>query len=349
MKMKRVTINDIAEATGFSKTTVSFAFNTPDRLPAVTVKKIRDTAREMGYSPDPLARSMTTRKTGTIGLLLPQELQLVCENHLFTDLLRGIGEMLEHDHRSVLLVPPVKGSISEAIAGAVVDGFITWGLEREHSAVSILEQRGIPYVMLDADSFDDVPCVNVDDRNGAYEAMRYVLANGHRRITILAFLNPYGLDYEQYHGTIRERIQGYDDALREVGLTVDSPEIQLEVDMVTRKAGHDLMQRIWSSVDTRPTAIVSMSDTCALGIIEYCHDKGIRVPQDLSVVGFDDVPEAALMNPGLTTVAQSGIDKGREAARILLELLKKTSGNPHVLLNTHLVVRGSVTRAAAAT
>ncbi|MFW5801551.1 MAG: LacI family DNA-binding transcriptional regulator, partial [Spirochaeta sp.] len=186
---KRITINDIARSVGYSKTTVSFAFNSPQRLPEVTVNRILAVAREMGYSPDPLARSMATRRTGSIGLLLPQELPVIVENHLFNQILHGIGTALRSDQRSVLLIPPVGGSMAAAISGAVVDGFIAWGLERDHAAVSVLDQRGLSYVMLDGDYEKDIPCVNVDDRQGARRAMRHVLQAGHKKITILAFLS----------------------------------------------------------------------------------------------------------------------------------------------------------------
>ncbi|WP_052318038.1 LacI family DNA-binding transcriptional regulator [Spirochaeta africana] len=343
-----MTINDIARETGYSKTTVSFAFNSPKRLPQATVDKILTAAREMGYAPDPLARSMATRRTGTIGLLLPQDLPIIAENHLFNQLLCGIGNVLEKDHRSVLLVPPVGGSMADAIAGAVVDGFITWGLEREHKAVSVLEQRGVPYVMLDGDPADQMPCVNVDDRQGARRAMRRVLQDGHRQITILTFLNPYGLEYQRYYGTIRNRIEGYQDALQEFGLSLESPGIRLDMGHVTKIDGRAAMQRLWDHDGGRSTALVSMSDAAAVGAVEYCLENNIRVPEDFSVIGFDDIPEAAMLRPGLTTIAQPGVEKGAAATRILLDLLNGRTVQDQVMLETRLVERGSVGPAAVA-
>ena len=137
--MPKVNITDIALRAGFSKTAVSFAFNNPSKLSEVTVRHILEVAESMGYAPDPVARSMTTGKTGTIGLLLPQSIPEMIRNPYFPEFIEGIGEVCNHSGLSLMLVPPLKGSIRRAIVNAAVDGFLTLGLEQTKATMVVFK------------------------------------------------------------------------------------------------------------------------------------------------------------------------------------------------------------------
>jgi DNA-binding LacI/PurR family transcriptional regulator len=338
--MPKVNISDIAEKAGVSKTAVSFAFNYPNRLAAQTLERILLVAEEMGYSPDPIARSMLTRKTGTIGLLLPQVIQEIAQNPYFTDVLAGIGEVCSHHGLSLMLVPPLKGSMRRAIDKAAVDGFLTLGLEESKTTMVVLRQRNVPFVTIDSDPIEGIPAVNVDDRKGAYEVMLHILSLGHCRITILPIRSGKQGHYEEYVGTLGARMQGYIQALAKFGLKPGSREVRVLECSNSELGGREGLRSILSS-RRPPTAIVAMSDIIAFGILQEARSSGINIPGELSVVGFDDNLLSRLISPQLTTVSQPGVEKGQLAASLLLRNLMGEEDISQIVLDTNLILRES--------
>lgn len=339
--MTRVNIKDIAQKAGVSKTAVSFAFNNPSRLSEATVQQILAIAEEMGYSPDPVARSMSTGRTGTIGLLLPQPMPEIVRNPYFPEFLEGIGEVCTHAGLSLMLVSPMKGSMRRAIVNAAVDGFLTLGLEEYKATMVVLRQRGVPFVTVDSDPIEGVPAINVDDAGGACQAMRHVLAMGHRQIAILPIRSGKQGHYREYVGTLGARMHGYLQALEEYGLSVNGRSVRLVECTSSETGGMEGFQSLWKSRH-RPTAIVAMSDIIAIGAIKAAIAAGLQVPRDLSVVGFDDITLASLIQPALTTVAQPSREKGEIAARELVKLLESNLEPLHQVLPTRLVERATV-------
>jgi DNA-binding LacI/PurR family transcriptional regulator len=342
--MKKVSINDIAKKAGYSKTTVSFAFNNPERLPEQTVNHILKTAEELGYSPDPIARSMSTGHTGTIGVLFPQPIPDVIRNPFIPEFLAGVGEICTREGFSLMLVPPLKGSIRRAIENAAVDGFITLGLEEYKATMVVLRQRAVPFVTVDSDPIEDVAAVNIDDESGAKDAMLHVLEQGHRDIRIMAIRSGKEGHYEEYHGTLHYRMNGYLAALNEYGLELDKKRIRLTEGICTENGGADTFRAIWNGRN-RPTAIVAMSDIMAIGAMNAAREMGVG-KNELSIVGFDDIPIASSMNPPLTTVAQPHCKKGQLAAELLLNTINGETDTTHYVLPTELVQRGSVFKIA---
>ena len=212
------TISDIARRAGVSKAAVSYALNDPSRLSAETVARIRAIAEELGYMPNPVARSMSLGRTGTIGVLVPQPLPEMLRNPFFSQFLEGVATAAARAELPILLVPPVRGSVERAVRSAAVDGFLTLGLETFRPTMHVLERRRLPYVMVDSEPVEGVACVNVDDEGGAYQAMRHVLDHGHRRIAILGIRSPQRGRWERYVGTLKRRMTGYSRALTEAGL-----------------------------------------------------------------------------------------------------------------------------------
>lgn len=339
--MGKVTISEIARQAGVSKTTVSFAFNDPSRLSEATVQRIMQIAEELGYSPDPVARSMTTGRTGTIGVLVPQPIPEVIRNPFIPEFLEGVGEICTREGLSLMIVPPLKGSMRRAIVNAAVDGFITLGLEEEKASMVVIRQRGVPFVTVDSEPIENVPAVNVDDESGAREAMACVLGMGHREIAILAIRSGKEGRYQEYHGTLHYRMKGYLAALAAHGLALDRRHIRLLECACTEKGGQAGFRAIWKA-RRRPTAIVCMSDIIAIGVMNAAREAGVRVPEELSVIGFDDIPLAALVTPPLTTVAQPLCKKGRLAAELLLKTIEGEPDPAHLVLPTALVARKSI-------
>jgi DNA-binding LacI/PurR family transcriptional regulator len=339
--MAKVTITQIAKEAGVSKTAVSFAFNDPSQLAPNTVRHIREIAERMGYTPDPIARSMTTRRTNALGLLLPQDIATALANPFYTQFIRGIGHVCGQVGLTLMLVPPLWGSVLKAIPDATVDGFVVVGLEVDRGEIQLMRRRDVPFVMVDSEAPEDVPSVNVDDRSGAQAVMRHVLSKGHRQIALVCIESGKAGHVEEYTGTLAARLSGYRAALAEYGLSLDDPGIQLVEAPTSWEGGQAAFEQIWAAKQ-RPTAIVAMSDIIAIGVMDAAKSHRLHLPRDLSVAGFDDLPDARHMRPGLTTVRQPVEEKGRLAAEVLVAALQKEDGVNHHILPTELVVRQSV-------
>lgn len=340
--MARVTIKEIAEKAGVSVTSVSFAFNNPSRLHEATVQRILEVAEELGYIPNPIARSMSTGRTGALGILVPQPFFEVLRNPYHYEFLEGVAEVCTAAGYSLMIVPPLEGSVKRAIGVAAVDGFLTLGLELFKSTMAILNQREVPFVMVDSDnSIEGVSTVNINDRAGARAVMAHVLKAGHRDIAILGIRSGTNGRYQEYTGTLRRRMDGYLNALAAFNLEIDQRRIQLVECASTANGGQDGFQQLWKKKN-HPTAVVAMSDIIAIGVIDAARRKGIKVPEDLSVVGFDDISLSKLINPPLTTVSQPIQQKGKLAAELLVNCIKGEGRISQHILNTKLMIRASV-------
>jgi len=340
--MARVTIKEIAEKAGLSVTSVSFAFNNPSRLPEATVQHILEVAEELGYIPDPIARSMSTGRTGAMGILVPQPFSEILRNPYYFEFLEGVAEVCTAAGYSLMIVPPLEGSVKRAIGVAAVDGFLTLGLELFKSTMAILNQREVPFVMVDSDNpIEGVSAVNVNDRAGARAVMAYVLKAGHREIAILGIRSGKNGRYQEYTGTLRQRMEGYLNALAAFNLELDQRRIQLVECASTTNGGQDGFNQLWKKKN-HPTALVAMSDVIAIGAIDAARRKGIKVPEDLSVVGFDDISLSKLITPPLTTVSQPIQQKGKLAADLLVNCIEGECQASHRILNTKLIIRASV-------
>src|SRR5436309_224054 len=336
--VSRVTIADVASAAGVSKTAVSFAFNNPDRLGPATLERVLDVARELGYTPHPAARALSMRRSGTIGVLVPQPLSTVFANPFLSELIQGLGEQCEEHDLTLLLVPPLNGSLEGAIRQASVDGFISLGLSPDDSALEVLDRIGIPTVLVDSEESPAHPAVNVDDGGGARAAAGHLLELGHRQLAILVL--PPARSQVHSTPTAVRRLAGYRAAITEAGV----PAPHAVIAGISVAAGASAFESLPKG-KRRPTGVLAMSDMAAIGVVTAAQASGLRVPDDISVVGFDDVPASAWTNPPLTTVRQPIVEKGRLAARLLIQRMKGRPVTSPAPLSTRLIVRNSTSRA----
>lgn len=342
MKARRVTMQDVAEKANVSKTAVSLAFNDNSRLSESTLKHILAVAEDLGYSQNPAARMLRTRRTNSLGLLLPQQLDKVLENPYYSQFLQGIGQTCQREGFTLLLAPPLRGSMLKTIPYAAVDGFIVSGLEYDRGEVSALRQRGIPFVLVDSELHDGVPSVEIDDSEGIQQLMRHLLDLGHRSIAILAFETGTEGGYQNWRGPVLRRMQGAVAALAAYDLSPESDGITVLEVPCTRPGGVAAFQQLWSG-SHRPTAIVAFSDIIALGVLDAARDAGVSVPSEVSVSGFDDLAEANWAMPSLTTVRQPIESKGRLAAEFLVESInaEDVSRGHQQRLHTTVLLRDS--------
>lgn len=340
---KKVRIEDVAAAAGVSPTAVSFAFNSPARLNAATVQRILKVADELGYAPNPHARALLARSVGVIGILTPQSLPSIFANPFYAAFHEGVGQVCEAHNLSLLTIS-VSQSLSAAAANAPVDGIIIVGLNEQHPEIEVLLRRKMPFVIVDGDSVV-APCINVDDEMGAFQAASHLLDAGHRDILTLTFELDYSAAHtDKVYGVGQRRLAGFRRAFTQAGVPWDDDFLIPTPSSV--ESGAEAFRALWSA-GRRPTALLSMADIMAIGVLEAAAELGVRVPDDLSVIGFDDIPQAKWTNPPLTTVHQPILEKGEQAAQMLLALIANELPSPsRLMLPAELVIRASTREVA---
>ncbi len=318
MKTTRVRIEDVAQKAGVSPTAVSFAFNSPHRLNPQTVVRILEVANELGYSPNPHARALLARSIGVIGILTPQSLPSIFANPFFASFHEGVGRICDEHNLSLLTISSVSGSLAQASANAPVDGLIVVGLDERHPEIEFLHRRKMPFVIVDGDA-DIAPSVNVDDEGGAYAAATYLLERGHRDIVCLTFEMDYSdIHPDKVYGVGQRRLKGYKRAFAEYAILWSDDHLISA--FTSAAAGAEVFQALWQT-GKRPTAILAIADIIAVGVLQAASAIGIQIPNDLAVIGFDDIPQAMWTTPTLTTIHQPIMEKGEIAAQQLLGLI----------------------------
>ena len=351
---RRATLKDVAAEVGVSPATVSNAYNRPEQLSEGLRVKIMEAARGLGYpGPDPTARGLRRGSVGAIGVLYADRLSYAFADPAAVLFFEGVSRMAEEAGLALLLVP---GSISgrhdpEAVKGAAVDGFVVYCMAEEDRMIGAVRERGLPAVYVDdppKGSAGDLPIVRVDDENGARAAAEHLVGLGHRRIAVVTFeLAPHpagGLaDLRRQEQTsfrpTRLRLDGYKKVLGAAGVRWEDVPVYECPENVPAEGAE--AARFLLSMDPRPTALLATSDQLAFGVIETAKGMALSVPGDVSVVGFDDVPEAARSDPPLTTVHQDHVQKGLLAGRMLVARLEGEEPEAPAMLPTRLVERAT--------
>ena len=316
-----MTLRTIAEAVGVSRTTVSNAYNRPDQLAPALRDRILGTAHELGYrGPDPAARRLRSGRREAVGLLVSEGLSGALTDPASVMVLQGIAHATEDAGVALLLVPERGG-----VRDAVVDAFCLYSLAAEHPSVAAARERGVPLVVVDAPRIEGHAFVGSEDRRGARLAVEHLLALGHWRFALLTT--------SVIH---RDRLAGYREALEAAGVEWARYELAANLPERGLEGG-----RLALAANPRPTALIAATDQLALGALEAASEAGLRVPDEMSVIGFDDIPGAARSRPALTTVRQPLLEKGEVAGR----LLSDGPDGREVILPVELVVRGSTARA----
>lgn len=338
-KKKRVTLRDVAKHAGVSPTAVSFAYNAPHQLSQATRERILETATELGYQPHPVARTLATGRTNTIGLVVPTGLNWLLHDPLFSVILGEMGAVCDEQKMRILLVPAPGDVAPNALATIAADGFILFSIHRTHPLSTAVERASRPVVMLNGDEHVNVPIFNMDDFGGAKKAAQYLIEKGHRRIAV-ATLGP------REDGVIippfERRMAGYRTAVEEAGLPPETLQVVFTRGILS--AGVESFEKIWS-LEPRPTAVLCASDVRALGILRGARKAKISVPEDLAVVGFDGLPEAMNSTPPLTTVEHDLPGRVRQALSTLFGLItdqiSETDLNSPHITPVELVLRES--------
>jgi len=271
-----------------------------------------------------VARALATRRLGAIGLLLPQPIPEALENPYLCELMRGIGEVCEDHGLALTMLPPVRGKAEEAARKAVVDAVLTIGIGPETEVTRILLRRHLPFVSIDGAEAGPIPNIGIDDEGAAEFLMNHVLGLGHRRIGVLQ-LRPEAWSLEgpsDYSPVSSRRLSGFAKALAREGIELGGPDAPVIVAEASFEGGSDSTDILLDTSRTGITAIVAMADIVALGAFDALRKRGLSLPSDMSVAGFDDIPLSSRSKPSLTTIHQPGLEKGAAAARLVIEMLE---------------------------
>jgi DNA-binding LacI/PurR family transcriptional regulator len=343
-----VTLATIAAELGVSRMTVSNAYNHPDQLSPELRERVLETARRLGYpGPNPLAATLSRGRVGAVGLLFDDPLSYAFTDPAAVLFFGGIAAVCEQRGVGLVLVPVGAGAApaTDLTRVALVDGFIAYCDIPDDERLSVIERRGLPMIVVDGPVRAGYPHVGVDDRGAARIAAQHLLDLGHRRIDVVSmplipdgFEGPAGPERQvaaRFHCN-RERLLGYREALEGAG--VDWATVRVEERVPHgRDAGRRTAAALLDRAD-RPTALLAMSDELAIGAIQAADERGIDVPGELSVVGFDDTAAASQARPALTTIWQPHREKGETAARLLLDGADPGADR---IMPTELVVRAS--------
>jgi LacI family transcriptional regulator len=329
------TLRDVAEAAGVHAATASRALNPATRklVKAETARRVIDVAETLGYRPNPIARGLKTSKSGTVGLVIPD-----LTNPLFPPIVRGIEAVLEPAGFSGLIVntdndPGRERAQIEVLRSRQVEGLIVATARVKHPLLEQLHREGVVMVMVNRRPDGvDVPSITPDDAAGIALAVRHLADLGHRRIAHVA--GPADTS------TGVTRATSFRSAVHDLGLDED-PALVTSVPQWSEAAGADGLRRLLDA-DLGFTAIVAGNDLIALGCYDVFSERGISCPDDMSVVGFNDMPFLDKLKPPLTSIAIPHQQIGAGASHLLLDAIAE----PHrparsVLLPLALVVRGS--------
>ncbi len=325
-------LEDVARLAGVSTATVSRVLNGREIVSAQLRESVENAVQQLGYVRDGAARALASRRSHSIGALIP-----TLEAAIFARCVEALQKRIYESGFTLLLAtydydPERERRQVVSLVERSIDGLVLVGEERSNDIYGLLNKKGIPYVntwIYRADS--PHPCVGFDNFQAGYRIAAYLMDIGHRNIAMVAGLTP-------TNDRARQRVEGVQAAMRERGLTFARGHLLERPYEISagRQAGSRLL-----SAPRRPTAIITGEDVLALGVALECRARNVSVPGDISVTGFDDLDIAAIVEPALTTVRVPSEEMGTTAGEYLLAYLDNTPAPQKTELEAALIVRGS--------
>jgi LacI family transcriptional regulator len=331
------TLEEVARLAGVSRSTVSRVVNDHPNVRVETKERVWEAIRQSGYQPNVVARSLVTNRTQIIGMIIPEVVTKIFTDPFFPLLLRGATEVC-NSHRYQLLLSlftdpeDQERNCQRVLRSGYLDGVIVASSLLDDSLIPNMLSSGIPLVSIGRHPDKQVHYVDSDNVGGARMAVEHLIRLGHRNIA--AITGRLGQTAGQ------DRLDGYRQALLAHGITVKD-DLVAEGDF-TERSGMVAMQRL---LPASPTAVFAANDIMAIGALKALRAVGLKVPQDIVLIGFDDTPIASMVEPALTTVRQPIERMGSMAVELLLDILASPSSDRvpahRIILPTELVVRGS--------
>ncbi|MBA4300867.1 transcriptional regulator, LacI family [Algoriphagus alkaliphilus] len=342
MRLEQITIKDIARELNVSTSTVSRALKDYPGISDETKRKVKELAEKMDYRPNAIALSLRKSRSFTIGVIIPEVVHF-----FFSTVISGIEEVAFARGYNVILTQTneklvrEKSSIATMLSNQIDGVLVSFSKETtDFEHFSNLLAKGFPIVFFDrVPDIDNAITVTVDDYSGAFEATKHLLQQGYRRIAHLS--GPSNLKISQ------ERARGYTDALIHHGFTPD-PGFIVECNKGTDDEAQKITAEILETFSTKPDAFFANNDMAAVGAMLACKAAGLRVPEDVGIVGFSNWQFCSMIDPSLSSVSQPGFNLGAKATEILLDLIEKKiqlgEYSNSVVLETELLIRKSSVR-----
>lgn len=338
MSNKRITSLDVARKAGVSRTTVSFVLNNVAgmQISEETRKRVIDAARELGYVPDAAAQALASGRSKTIGLLLARQTHVIASDMFLTQILEVLVREVNRQGMRLMLEVVADYEDQESYLKLVrsnsIDGVLYSGPRFDDAALRSLVEHGVPTVVMGALEDTTYHFVDVDNRAAAERAVHHLVHLGHTQVGCITNARP------SYVAAI-DRLQGYKDALGSAGLAVDSRLVRYgDFDP---ESGYFQMNSLLDA-NLGLTAVFVASDIVAFGAMAAIRERGLQIPEDIAIVGFDDVPLSRYMDPSLTTIQLPVIDLARRASEMVVGLIRGVEPlQSQVLLEANLIVRRS--------
>lgn len=315
--VKRATIKDVAGAVGVSPTTVSHVLSGKRHVSEETKRRVLETIKRLSYRPHFAATSLVTKKSWTLGLGIPREAGFVFSDPFFAEALKGIGDVANRRGYDLLLHTQAHGQFGprqfvDMFAGTRIDGLILMNVQRDDEELPRLFEQRLPFVVLgNHDTQLEIPLVSADTVRVGREAAQYFLRLGHRQV---GFISGPLMD------VVSHRIlAGFQSSFEADGVHLDSGLV-VEGDLLEH-SGYEAVCRLLQ-LEVRPTAIFSVNVLMAIGAVKAIKEYGLRIPEDISIAAFGDIPAALYTSPPLTTIAQPVYEMGVKAADLLMKLIE---------------------------
>lgn len=326
-------IRDVAKLAGVAPITVSRVVNDSGYVSQQTRKRVEAAIEELGYVPNMLGPSLRFRQTMTLAVVITD-----ITNPFWTTVTRGIEDVAQSNGYSTILCNTDESEEKQEqylqmLLRRRIDGILLVPASSSSHPIRLIKRQGIPLVVLDRQIPDvDVDIVRADSETGAYELTRHLLSLGHHQIAMLA--GP------KSTSTAVDRVNGFCRAMNETG--VNTCDMQVLWGAFTQESGYALAREAFGRTP-QPTALFAANNFVAIGALQAMREQGLRVPEDVALVAVDDLPPAFTIDPFLTVAAQPALEMGHQAARLLLDIIKKGADHQHqhIVLPTELIIRTS--------
>lgn len=328
-----LTLEDIARLSGVSRSTVSRVINAEVNVKEGTRQKVQEVINNYNFQPNLAARGLVTGRTNVIGVVIPASVAVVFTDPYFPQLLQGISALCNTRDYSVMLwlAEPEfeRRMISRILHNGLVDGVVVASIAMNDPIIESLIESKMPFILIGRHPTEDVNYLDVDNVQSGRKATMHLVRLGYKRIATITGKQSQVAGYDRY--------QGYVKALQDSDHPV-KPELVAEGDF-TEESGYKGMQRL---LKYKPDAVFIASDMMAFGAMRALRDANLRIPEDVAVVGFDDIPASSKTIPPLTTVRQAIVQMGSLAVDALINIIETgTKTTQKVIMDTELVVRES--------
>jgi DNA-binding LacI/PurR family transcriptional regulator len=335
-----VTIIDVAKKAGVSPSTVSRVISGHSRISPATTKKVKEIMLEMGYHPNVMAKSLVSKTTQTIGIILPRPAEELFLNLFFSEVIRGIVTQSTRSEYDLMITTGTTEreeveAVTRLVMGRRVDGVILLYSRKADPVISFLEEQNFPFVLIGrSEDYPNILSINNNNVQASYDATMHLVAQGHTRIGFVS--GPPNLIVSQ------DRLEGYKQALRDSELEAHSEWI-VEGEFL-QESGYRAMS-FFMGLPERPTALVTIDDVVAFGVMRGLTELGYQVPRDLSLVGFNNISISELATPPLSTVDIGIYQLGYTASQTLIRAIKGEAIHQNKIIIPHrLIIRESTAR-----